>query len=74
MNVAFIWALLAVGGLLVGGILFWIAAMVARAENASFGRAIAVLCGAVGMAVVLGVFLMPALALLGDVLGECGIL
>jgi len=137
MAVAFIWALLAVGGLLVGGILFWIAAMVVRVENASFGRAmlsalfcgivaaavfamtyvltdrggsarpglavythwlghvlivvasvvilrsslqtsfgraIAVLCGAIGMAVVLGVLLMPALALLEDVLGECGIL
>ena len=39
----------------------------------SFGRAIAVLCGAVGMAMVLGALLTPALALLGNVLGECGV-
>ena len=135
MHVAFIWALLAVGGLLIGGILFWIAALVVRVENTSFGRAmlstlfcgivaaavvamtyvltdrggsarpglifdphwlghvlivvasvvilrsslqtsfgraIAVLCGAVGIAVVLAILLMPVLALLVEVLGEYG--
>jgi len=59
---ALLWGGVAVAGLILAGILFWIAAKVVRAERASFGRAMlcALFCGIVAAAVGAMVFVLTA--------------